>query len=101
MSRPKVSHMGAFNKCEHGIVRETGMCEECPHHCGQSEPCADDVYCNCWCQQCVRTECYRPGCQCQKSHQDRDVRDKTIAEWDAYVEKKYGDKDHFRKLNGA
>lgn len=37
-------------------------------HCGESEQCADDVYCNCPCVQCELQSCHRPGCQCKKEH---------------------------------
>lgn len=38
-------------------------------HCGETEPCADDVYCNCNCDRCRNQECRRPGCtNCGKIH---------------------------------
>lgn len=37
-------------------------------HCEMSEQCVDDVYCNCPCEQCQQTLCYRPGCSCSKRH---------------------------------
>lgn len=44
-------------------------------HCEATEPCCDDVYCNCSCDACNAMECFRPGCSnsrgCKKrSHPD-------------------------------
>jgi hypothetical protein len=39
-----------------------------PRHCEKTEPCVDDVYCNCDCVDCEKMPCYRPGCRCKRSH---------------------------------
>lgn len=60
--------MGQFSKCEHGIIRETGSCLQCPFHCNETVKCSDNVYCNCFCEHCSGTDCFRPNCLCNKSH---------------------------------
>lgn len=38
-------------------------------HCGETETCVDDAYCNCTCDRCRHQECHRPGCEdCGKIH---------------------------------
>ncbi len=40
-------------------------------HCRLTEPCVEDVYCNCSCEKCNETICHRPGCssdRCKKIH---------------------------------
>ena len=41
-------------------------------HCELTEPCVEDVYCNCGCIKCSEADCYRPGCKrtkgCAKVH---------------------------------
>lgn len=44
-------------------------------HCEKSEQCVDDTYCNCSCEECMKTSCFRPGCTCKKSHGARDDMD--------------------------
>lgn len=42
-------------------------------HCDKTEPCADDTYCGCICDLCLQTDCFRPGCDCKKSHLAREI----------------------------
>ena len=35
-------------------------------HCLLSEQCVEDIYCNCPCFDCQKTDCFRPGCHCKK-----------------------------------
>ena len=38
-------------------------------HCGETEPCVDDAYCNCSYDRCRHQACHRPGCRdCGKIH---------------------------------
>lgn len=59
-------------------------------HCGKTEPCADDVYCNCYCELCKATECFRPSCECSKSHYARNRSD--IDEWEILSQKDLSEK---------
>ena len=61
------------------------------NHCGETEPCADDTYCNCDCRICMVSNCYRPGCSCCKTHVLRDRLDNAIRNRQSMSEKKVRD----------
>ena len=37
-------------------------------HCKLTGNCKDQIYCQCPCKQCLKQDCFKPGCKCGRVH---------------------------------